>query len=339
MLTHDLPIIGICGYSGAGKTTLIEQLLLALTSRNIKIAIAKHSSKSLDVDQKGKDSDRFYRAGADVFIEATNGYFSRGHLTGSGYFPDQAIKVSKFYDLVIFEGYKFTPIPKIWLLSAGENEPPNDANEIVSVLKRDSNRLENALPLVEQFLENRWENAQLRGCVLIGGKSSRMGHPKHLIKRDGITWLDRTVNILNQKTKNVIVVGDGETTDNSYNRLSDIPGCCGPLSGILAALRWDPWSNIIVCACDMPELSGEAVQWLIEQQKPGDWAVIPQLNINTYEPLFAIYNFRITAALENLRNQKEFSIRKIVEHDKVSLCRPPDHLHYAWRNVNSPEQL
>ena len=75
-------------------------------------------------------------------------------------------------------------------------------------------------------------------CILIGGKSSRMGVPKHLIKADnGRTWLENSLNKLYPLVDGVVIVGDGVVPEGLKKtaRLPDIPGVVGPLTGILAA--------------------------------------------------------------------------------------------------------
>ena len=73
-----LPVFGVCGWSGSGKTTLIEAVLPKLLARNLKVAVVKHDVHAIDVDRPGKDSDRFFQAGADVYLQG-NEELSRRH--------------------------------------------------------------------------------------------------------------------------------------------------------------------------------------------------------------------------------------------------------------------
>jgi len=61
-------MIGIAGYSGTGKTTLIEKILPELKKQGLNIGIIKHIHHKLAIDVKGKDTDRFSRAGADFVL-------------------------------------------------------------------------------------------------------------------------------------------------------------------------------------------------------------------------------------------------------------------------------
>ena len=57
-------IIGFYGYSGSGKTSLLERITRELTRRNIRVSVIKQGGKNADLDDKGKDTERLIKAGA-----------------------------------------------------------------------------------------------------------------------------------------------------------------------------------------------------------------------------------------------------------------------------------
>ncbi len=59
-----MKVLGIVGYSGAGKTTLCEALIAELSARGLRMAAIKHAHHGFEPDVRGKDSDRLRRAGA-----------------------------------------------------------------------------------------------------------------------------------------------------------------------------------------------------------------------------------------------------------------------------------
>src|SRR4030066_695572 len=61
-------IIGIAGYSGSGKTTLIRKILPELKKQGLSVGVLKHIHHKLNIDIRGKDTDHFYRAGADFVL-------------------------------------------------------------------------------------------------------------------------------------------------------------------------------------------------------------------------------------------------------------------------------
>ena len=70
MNLDDLPILGVCGWSGAGKSTLLEAVVRHFAPTKARLLVVKRDVRGLDVDKPGKESDRLFRAGADVLLQA-----------------------------------------------------------------------------------------------------------------------------------------------------------------------------------------------------------------------------------------------------------------------------
>ncbi len=189
-------------------------------------------------------------------------------------------------------------------------------------------------------LERRME---VWACVLIGGRSSRMGRPKHLIKDDsGVTWLERTTDILRPLVDGLVVSGGGMLPEklSSVTRLPDIPGVAGPLTGMLAASRWQPMVSWLLVACDMPHISTEAVQWLLSGRRPGCWGQVPRLAEKEHcEPLFAWYDLRAAQIFEGQLYSGNLRIGTAAAHPKIDNPSIPASLCHAWQNFNSPDQV
>lgn len=103
-------IVAFGGVSNSGKTTLIEKLILLLSDKYDILAI-KHDSKNKAVfDTYGKDSEKFFRAGADVVISSNE---------KSAIFLHNKQELQKicldfaFKDYIFIEGYKDIAIPRI----------------------------------------------------------------------------------------------------------------------------------------------------------------------------------------------------------------------------------
>ena len=112
------------------------------------------------------------------------------------------------------------------------------------------------------------------------------------------------------------------------------------MAGILAAMRWAPWASWLVAACDLPNLSAEALEWLLATRAAGVWATVPLLaGARGVEPLLAHYDFRAGAILERLAADGRFAPSLVAEHPKVAAPTPPSHLARAWDNVNTPGDL
>lgn len=180
------------------------------------------------------------------------------------------------------------------------------------------------------------------GCVLIGGKSSRMGRPKHLLYRENRTWVEQTVALLRLRTEQVVIAGAGALPPSlaGMPRLDDVPGLGGPLAGILAAFRRYPEVSWLVAACDLPDLEVGALQWLLAGRGPGVVAILPDLaGDGRVEPLLAYYDRQCRSLLETMAATGQRRMQWLRQAAGVITPQPPEALRRSWRNVNTPQEL
>lgn len=180
------------------------------------------------------------------------------------------------------------------------------------------------------------------GGVLIGGKSSRMGRPKHLIKCHGITWLESTVGKLREKVDRVVISGAGDIPASlaGIPVVGDVAGLEGPLAGVLALLRWEPSASWLVTACDLPDLQPEALDWLLNMRLADTCAILPDLQANgQLEPLLAYYDSRSREYLEKIAATGGLRLSALAGMPGVMTPQPPKHLHGSWRNINHPHEM
>lgn len=143
--------MAICGHSGAGKTTLIERLTSLLTRDGRRVAVLKRTHHDVAVDVAGKDSDRCFRAGATVCLQAPGELFVRRAVPprdAEAQWRHALAELAASHDVVLVEGHKQTPLPKIWLLGPGEANPPAHVANVQLVLTRTEPRPERALALL-----------------------------------------------------------------------------------------------------------------------------------------------------------------------------------------------
>ncbi len=108
-------IFGLAGYSGSGKTTLLERLIPFLTAQGLKLALIKHAHHDFDIDQPGKDSYRHRQAGAtEVLVSSAQRWALMHELRGAEE-PGLQAHLARLSpcDLVLVEGFKREPIPKL----------------------------------------------------------------------------------------------------------------------------------------------------------------------------------------------------------------------------------
>jgi molybdopterin-guanine dinucleotide biosynthesis protein B len=118
-------IIGLAGYSGSGKTTLLGKAIPRLIARGLTVSTLKHAHHEFDVDQPGKDSHTHRMAGATEVLVASSRRFALVHELRGEAEPPLAMLLGKLapVDLVLIEGYKREPHPKLEVHRAAVGRP------------------------------------------------------------------------------------------------------------------------------------------------------------------------------------------------------------------------
>ncbi len=114
---QHIPVYTIAAYSGTGKTTYLERLIPALRTRGLRVAIVKHDAHEFDIDRKGKDSWRFTQAGAEVTAVVSG--TKAAWIESRPLEMDAVLSRIRDVDLILTEGYKSGPWPKIGLYRQG----------------------------------------------------------------------------------------------------------------------------------------------------------------------------------------------------------------------------
>jgi len=114
-------LYGVTGWKNAGKTGLMERLVTEIAGRGLSVSTVKHAHHSFDVDHPGRDSYRHRAAGAtEVLLSSRNRFALMHEMRGEEEMPLDALLAKLApVDLVLVEGYKREPHPKIEAFRAG----------------------------------------------------------------------------------------------------------------------------------------------------------------------------------------------------------------------------
>lgn len=110
-----MKVFGFAAWSGSGKTTLIENLIPLLCTQGIRVSVIKHAHHAFDVDKPGKDSFRHRQAGAAEVLVSSGARWALMHELRSEPEPELPQLLARLSpcDLVLVEGFKLQPIPKM----------------------------------------------------------------------------------------------------------------------------------------------------------------------------------------------------------------------------------
>lgn len=146
-----MKVFGFAGWSGSGKTTLVEKVIPLLVGRGLRVSLIKHAHHTFDVDQPGKDSYRHRQAGAAEVLVTSSRRWVLMHELRSGREPafEEQLKRLSPCDLVLVEGFKFAPVPKMEVWRAVTGEPPLHPNDAHIVAVASDSPVETALPVLD----------------------------------------------------------------------------------------------------------------------------------------------------------------------------------------------
>ncbi len=113
----------ISGVKNSGKTTMVTKLLPLLVAKGLRVATVKHDGHDFDADVPGTDTYRHFHAGAygtSIYSGTKYAVVKRQE----GLTEDDVALFFPKADLLIYEGFKWTPYPKIELVRAGNSARP-----------------------------------------------------------------------------------------------------------------------------------------------------------------------------------------------------------------------
>lgn len=127
-----MKVCGLAGWSGAGKTTLIEKIIPLFVADGLKVALIKQTHHDVDLDRPGKDSWRARQAGAQEVLLASARRWALMHEVRGDAEPDLQELLARLapVDLVLVEGWKQEAIPKLEVHRSANRQPwlyPGDA--------------------------------------------------------------------------------------------------------------------------------------------------------------------------------------------------------------------
>lgn len=119
-------IIGLAGWSGAGKTMLLARVIPVLVARGLTVSTVKHAHHDFDIDTPGKDSHVHRMAGATEVLVGSARRWALMHELREAPVPSIRALLGKLspVDLVLIEGFKAAPHARIEVYRRAVGKPP-----------------------------------------------------------------------------------------------------------------------------------------------------------------------------------------------------------------------
>jgi molybdopterin-guanine dinucleotide biosynthesis protein B len=138
-------VVGFCGASGAGKTTLMAGVIAGLKAAGQRVSVVKHTHKRFDIDHPGKDSFRHREAGAFEVVIANGWRVAKVRELDAEVEvnPHALLAELAACDWALVEGFRHAELPKIEVWREGVGRPalyPEDA-KVIAVATDDASRL------------------------------------------------------------------------------------------------------------------------------------------------------------------------------------------------------
>ena len=177
--------------------------------------------------------------------------------------------------------------------------------------------------------------APVKGLVLVGGKSTRMGTDKSELNYHGKSQKEAAKELL--ETRNLetfyAVQNASEKVDEIHDKFLNL----GPFGGICSAFQKDPNSAWLVLATDVPFINEEVIQLLLKHRNPSKVATaIKGKGKEFVEPLITIYEPKAYPILLQYLAQGYSCPRKVLINSDVEIVEVDDDF---IRNINTPEEF
>ena len=130
--------ISFVGPSGSGKTELICRLSAWLQDRGLRVAVLKHTHKETLGDE-GKDTGRYRRTGVRlVALAAPRALQITRALPEEAPLQEVLVLMAPETDLILVEGYKSGPLPKVVLTGPGQDSERLNYPQIIALVSPDA---------------------------------------------------------------------------------------------------------------------------------------------------------------------------------------------------------
>lgn len=173
--------------------------------------------------------------------------------------------------------------------------------------------------------------------ILAGGKSSRMQKDKATLVYKEHSFI-KTIHLQFQSLdiSSAIISSNIKHKKLNINTYKDQNNNLGPIGGLITAIEKSNTNWNIISSCDIPLLTKESIQWLIDNHDKNANATIA-INKERKNPLFGIYHKNCKATIQKQIAKKDYKMIHLLNNLKVTYVETPNFVARELFNVNTPE--
>jgi molybdopterin-guanine dinucleotide biosynthesis protein A len=177
---------------------------------------------------------------------------------------------------------------------------------------------------------------QITGIILAGGKSSRMGTDKGLLRLNGKPMIQHILDPMAKICQRILIVtGNPMYGMFGFELVKDEAPDYGPVMGILSGLKQSNTERNLVLCCDSPFVTFDLLKELVLSSD--DTAVVAAFSEKGIHPLIAVYKRSCIPAFENAIMEDEHRLRTVLESLDVHELHVKD--EESVRNVNTQADM
>lgn len=171
--------------------------------------------------------------------------------------------------------------------------------------------------------------------ILAGGKSSRMGTDKALLKIKNKTFVEFLFDNLKDNFGDVIISSNNpEIKIKGAKIISDEIKNIGPMGGIYTCLKHSKTQQNFIVSVDTPFLSSKLASEIASKSKAYN-ITITECN-NKTNPTIGVYNKNLLPILENEINLGMYKMMKFLEKTNHKIIKLDEKFKDELRNINNP---
>lgn len=181
----------------------------------------------------------------------------------------------------------------------------------------------------------------LTAIILAGGKSSRMGVDKALLKMNGKTLLETVIEICQPVCSSIIISSNNPAHSvHGYPVIADEQKGCGPIGGIYTCIKQSLTNWNFIISVDTPFVTPDFIQFLLLHT--GDFNVVIPVYSGKTEPLIALYNRSCLPVIEKQIQLQLFKIQHLLALLNAEFVECNEWIEKTpmiFNNLNRPEDI